>query len=183
MTHRKHVRRSPGPEAGEQCHEQTTYIPAGRTSARRTGPAAARLQPARPLLRPQNRRIPAPSQHPRRGTPGQPGTGGPGRGMRDRAVLRPAAGKSRPAGPCRRHRGITRDGRGRARAHRSRRLAQRHGRAVTGRGRQDPGHRGRRPVLRRARHLAVPRRAAEHHAGSVPAPGSPPAAANGPRGP
>ena len=46
---------------------------------------------------------------------------------------------------------------------------------------EDPGHRGRRPVLRRARHLAVPRRAAERHEpASVPVHGSPPAAANGP---
>jgi len=151
----------------QQRHEGYEQVPYFRTARASAGPPGRRpdagLWRARPFLRTGHHRVPALPRGDRGGAAGRPRPAGPRCWMRDRAVLRPAAGQGRRAGRGRRHRGIARDGGGGARAHRGGGLAQRHGGAVARRGRGDRGRRRRRSLLRRPRHLAVPGRAAERH--------------------
>ena len=79
-----------------------TVLPGGGAQLTR-GPRASRPRRAGPLLRSQDGRVPVLPPGARRGAPGPPGAGRPGRGVRDGIVLRLAPGEGGRAGRCRRH--------------------------------------------------------------------------------
>ena len=87
---------------GRVMNQSGSSAPAAHRPDRQAARAAG-LQRGCPLLRPEHGRVPGLPPGGRRGAAGPPWAGGPRRGMRDRAVLRPAPGEGGPAGRCRRH--------------------------------------------------------------------------------